>query len=208
MSRTQPRYLSTRLLEESAASDPFTQFRGWFHDALTAGLPESNAMVLATATPEGMPSTRHVLLKELDDEGFVFFTNHGSRKVSEISENPHVSLCFPWFTMERQVVVCGRAYQVSREESSAYWVTRPRDSQISAWASAQSSVIGSRQELERLATDIAERFPGDVPLPDFWGGFRVVPDSVEFWQGGLARLHDRLRYRRVDAHWEIVRLAP
>jgi pyridoxamine 5'-phosphate oxidase len=161
-----------------------------------------------TATAEGVPSTRHVLLKELDSEGFVFFTNHGSRKAAEILQNPHVSLCFPWFAMERQVVACGEATAITREESRAYWVTRPRDSQIGAWASAQSSVIASRAELEASAAEAAERFPDDVPLPEFWGGFRVVPSIMEFWQGGPGRLHDRLRYRRADGDWTIERLAP
>lgn len=190
------------------AVDPFAQFRSWLHDAVTAGLPEPNAMVLATAAADGAPSTRHVLLKELDSKGFVFFTNQGSRKVSEMTQNPHVSLCFPWFSMERQVVVCGTASPVAREESEAYWNTRPRESQIGAWASPQSAVISSREELEAAAADVAGRFPDDVPLPDFWGGFRVVPQTVEFWQGGPGRLHDRLRYRRADGHWELQRLAP
>ncbi|WP_276320731.1 pyridoxamine 5'-phosphate oxidase [Phytoactinopolyspora endophytica] len=202
------RYTSTRLLESDAAADPFTQFRSWLHDSVTAGLPEPNAMVLATATRDGVPSSRHVLLKELDDEGFVFFTNHGSRKASELSDNPHASLCFPWFPMERQVVACGTAAAISREESQAYWVTRPRDSQIGAWASQQSTVIGSREELESEAAAMAKRFPEEVPLPDFWGGFRLVPDTVEFWQGGLGRLHDRLRYRRAGEAWVLERLAP
>lgn len=202
------RYTSTRLLEQDVAADPFAQFRTWLHDAVTAGLHEPNAMVLATATTDGAPSTRHVLLKELDSKGFVFFTNQGSRKVSEMTQNPHVSLCFPWFTMERQVVVCGIAAPVARQESEAYWVTRPRESQVGAWASAQSSVIGSRDELEAAAASVAERFPGDIPLPEFWGGFRVVPQTVEFWQGGPGRLHDRLRYRRHDGDWALERLAP
>ncbi|NED98955.1 pyridoxamine 5'-phosphate oxidase [Phytoactinopolyspora halotolerans] len=202
------RYTSTRLLETDVAAEPFTQFRAWLRDAVSVGLPEPNAMVLATSTPDGIPSSRHVLLKELDGEGFVFFTNHGSQKAAEIAQNPHVSLCFPWFPMERQVVVGGTATAISREESLAYWVTRPRDSQIGAWASRQSSVISSRDELESEAASVAERFAEEVPLPEFWGGFRVVPRMLEFWQGGVGRLHDRLRYRRVDGAWVLERLAP
>lgn len=203
------RYTSTRLLEQDVATDPFVQFRSWLHDAVTAGLPEPNAMVLATATLAGTPSTRHLLLKELDAEGFVFFTNRGSRKASDIAQNPCASLCFPWFAMERQVVVNGTAAPIGDDENEAYWVSRPRESQIGAWASAQSTVIGSREELEEAAAAVAERYPEEVPLPDFWGGYRVVPSSIEFWQGGPGRLHDRLRYRRSDDQpWTLERLAP
>lgn len=208
LDRMRRRYASRRLLTEDVADDPFTQFRDWLHDAVTAGLSEPNAMVLATASASGIPSSRHVLLKELDTQGFVFFTNHGSRKAREIRENPHVSVCFPWHAMERQVVACGRAAEVTRDESLAYWLTRPRDSQIGAWASAQSTVIDSREELENAADEIARRYPEDIPLPDFWGGYRVTPETVEFWQGGPGRLHDRLRYRRDGDGWTVERLAP
>nr|WP_281353571.1 pyridoxamine 5'-phosphate oxidase [Phytoactinopolyspora mesophila] len=208
MARMRRRYTSTRLLEADVAGEPFTQFRSWLHDAVTAGLAEPNAMILATATNDGVPSTRHVLLKELDAHGFVFFTNHGSRKSAEMTQNPHVSLCFPWFAMERQVVICGNAIPLRREESEAYWRTRPRDSQIGAWASAQSSVIESREQLEAAAAEVAQRFPDEIPLPEFWGGHRVVPTTVEFWQGGPGRLHDRLRYRRDSGDWAVERLAP
>ena len=203
-------YHRRRLLESDVPVDPFELFRAWLAAAIEADLAEPNAMVLATADASGRPSARHVLLKELDDAGFVFFTNLRSRKADEMAVNPAVSLCFPWFAIERQVVVTGAAAKVSRAEAAAYWSTRPRDSQLGAWASEQSSVIGSRDELERRAAGMAERFTGDVPLPEFWGGFRVTPDSIEFWQGGPARLHDRLRYsRRADSGpWHLERLAP
>ncbi|HET6920476.1 MAG TPA: pyridoxamine 5'-phosphate oxidase [Jiangellaceae bacterium] len=208
LARMRRNYPAERLLESALADEPFMVFRSWLAAAIDCGLPEPNAMALATATPDGRPRARHVLLKELDDSGFVFFTNLGSRKAADISVNPAVSLCFPWFAMARQVVVTGTAEPVTRAETEAYWVTRPRESQLSAWASDQSSVIGSRAELEAAAEAAAERFPEAVPVPPFWGGYRVVPDTVEFWQGGPARLHDRLRYQRTDGGWRLERLAP
>jgi pyridoxamine 5'-phosphate oxidase len=208
LARMRRNYPAERLLESALADEPFTVFRSWLAAAIDCGLPEPNAMALATATPDGRPRARHVLLKELDDSGFVFFTNLGSRKAADISVNPAVSLCFPWFAMARQVIVTGAAEPVTRAETEAYWVTRPRESQLSAWASDQSSVIGSRAELEAAAEAAAQRFPEAVPVPPFWGGYRVVPDTVEFWQGGPARLHDRLRYQRTDGGWRLERLAP
>lgn len=202
------RYAAARLREADVQAEPFAQFRLWLHDAVTAGLPEPNAMVVATATLSGQPSARHVLLKELDDDGFVFFTNHESRKARELAENPQASLCFPWFAMERQVVACGSVERVSDKDTLAYWVTRPHESQIGAWASEQSTVIGSRTDLEAAARAVAKRFPGDLPVPEFWGGYRVVPQTVEFWQGAPGRLHDRLRYRREGDAWVLERLAP
>lgn len=206
--RMRRRYATGRLLEGDLAADPFDEFRAWLHDAVAGGLPEPNAMVLSTVGVDGQPSARSVLLKGIDNGGFVFFTNRSSRKASEITGNPRVSLCFAWIAMERQVLVCGEASPVSREASQAYWVTRPRESQVGAWASRQSTVIGSRQELEAAAAAVAERFPDDIPLPDFWGGYVVVPQTIEFWQGGAARLHDRLRYRKDKDAWVVERLAP
>ena len=208
LARMRRRYATARLLEHHVAREPFAQFRSWLHDAVTAALVEPNAMVLATADAHARPSARHVLLKELDTRGFVFFTNLGSRKARELAANPWASLCFPWFTMERQVVVCGGVERLSVAESGAYWATRPRESQIGAWASAQSTVIGSRADLEAAAAEVARRHPAEIPLPEFWGGYRVVPETVEFWQGGPGRLHDRLRYRRADDTWALERLAP
>jgi pyridoxamine 5'-phosphate oxidase len=197
-----------RLLESDVAAEPVAQFRVWLAAAVAAGLPEPNAMVLATATPDGRPSARHVLLKEVDAAGFVFFTNHGSRKAMEMTANPVVALCFPWFAMARQVVVNGTVAQLPRSAVEDYWTTRPRDSQIGAWASRQSAVISSRSDLEAAAAAAARRFPGPVPLPEYWGGYRVEPEEVEFWQGAPGRLHDRLRYTRAVDGWQLERLAP
>jgi pyridoxamine 5'-phosphate oxidase len=208
LARMRRNYPTERLLESAVPTEPFAQFHSWLSAAVAVGLPEPNAMVLATATADGRPSVRHVLLKELDDSGFVFFTNLRSRKAVEIASNPAVSLCFPWFAMARQVVASGAASQVTRAETEEYWATRPRESQLGAWASDQSSVIGSRAELEAAAAAAAERFSETVPVPPFWGGFRVTPHTVEFWQGGPARLHDRLRYTRTDGGWRLDRLAP
>ena len=201
------RYDRPPLLEDHLADTPAEQFAEWMDDAEDAGLVEPNAVVLSTIH-QGEPRSRHVLLKHADADGFVFYTNLTSDKARDIAAEPGVSLCFPWFPMQRQVIVHGTALRVPREEAWMYWRTRPRESQIGAWASHQSTVIGSRMDLERAADEVARRFPGDVPLPDFWGGFQVRPATVEFWQGGPGRLHDRLRYRRVDSGWLIERLAP
>jgi len=201
-------YPAGRLLESDAAVDPIAQFRAWLAAAVAAGLPEPNAMVLATATPAGQPSVRHVLLKDVGDDGFVFFTNQASRKAVEMAANPAVALCFPWFAMARQVVVNGTAARMPRSAVEEYWATRPRDSQVGAWASRQSAVVGSRGDLEAAARAATQRFPGPVPLPEFWGGYRVEPEEVEFWQGAPGRLHDRLRYTRTEEGWRLERLAP
>ncbi len=189
--------------------DPVVQFLGWFDAAVAAGLVEPNAMTLATAGPDGRPSARMVLLKGVDQAGFVFFTNYGSRKGRELDANPRAALVFWWGELQRQVRVEGRVERTGRQESAAYFRSRPVGARLGAWASEQSRVIGGRAVLEERVAELAERFGDDVPLPPFWGGYRVVPDAVEFWQGRPDRLHDRLRYRRrPDGGWTVERLAP
>lgn len=192
------------------APDPVSQFQRWFDDAVRDGLTEPNAMVLATAAPDGTPSARTVLLKGLDERGFVLFTNRDSRKGTEMRANPVASLVFPWFEVDRQVVVTGHVSEVSRAESAAYFASRPRDSQLGAWASPQSTTVTDRGVLDEAYAAVRRRWPDgtDVPLPDHWGGFRITPGTVEFWQGRVSRMHDRLRYRRVGDAWTVERLAP
>ena len=197
-------------LAESDLADTWTgQFDRWFTEAVSAGIAEPNAVVLGTASPEGRPSARTVLLKGYDERGFVIFTNYTSRKARELDANAHASLVFPWIALERQVVVEGEVQRTSATETADYFRSRPLGSQIGAWVSHQSTVILSRAELERRQADLEERFAGaEVPVPPFWGGFVVVPRSVEFWQGRPSRLHDRLRYRRDNDDWVIERLSP
>jgi pyridoxamine 5'-phosphate oxidase len=202
-------YSDRGLHREDLNPDPVAQFSAWFMHASELAVPEPNAMSLATVDESGLPWQRTVLLKYYDHDGFVFFTNHGSRKAKQIAIHPHVSLLFPWLTLERQVIIQGRAEKISSAESLRYFATRPRESQIGAWVSNQSDVITSRKFLLQKLAEIREKFQhGNIPLPSFWGGYRVVPASFEFWQGGPARLHDRFLYRRTTTNWHIERLAP
>jgi pyridoxamine 5'-phosphate oxidase len=202
-------YTRHGLSESDIDPDPLVHFQRWFDQAIAAGLIEPNAMTLATATPDGRPSARMVLLKGVDNGGFVFFTNYESRKGMELAANPWAALVFYWPELERQVRIEGRVERISAEESDAYFASRPNGSRIGAWASRQSSVIGSRADLEQRVAEL-EQFYADrtVPRPPFWGGFRVIPDTIEFWQGRPNRLHDRLHYRRNAGRWIIERLSP
>jgi pyridoxamine 5'-phosphate oxidase len=198
-------------LEEShLAADPFTMFGRWMEEAVAAGLHEPNAMVVATADASGVPSARMVLLKGYDERGWVFYTNTASRKGEELAANPRCALLFPWHPLERQVRVDGTATRVSDDEVAAYFARRPRGSQLGAHASRQSRPVAGREELAASYDEAAARWDGDapVPVPEEWGGYRVAPDAVEFWQGRPGRMHDRLVYRREGDAWETVRLAP
>jgi pyridoxamine 5'-phosphate oxidase len=202
-------YSSRKLSRGSVARDPFAQFGTWMAEALNSEVLDATAMLLATADAEGRPSSRVVLLKSFDESGFVFYTNYESKKGADIAENPHVSLHFFWPDLERQLIIKGPAEKISRERSEAYFDSRPEDSKLGAWASKQSSVVGSREELERRFADAEERFRGEkIPCPPFWGGYCVTPHSFEFWQGRASRLHDRICYERKGDDWQIVRLSP
>ncbi len=202
-------YSLAGLVEKDLARDPFRQFEKWFQEAEAAKLTEPNAMTLATVGKDGRPSARTVLLKGLDGRGFTFFSNYESRKGRELELNPHVSLVFPWIALERQVLVEGTVTKISREESDAYFHSRPRASQLGAWVSQQSAIISGRSVLEESMKALEKKYAGaEVPLPPHWGGWRVAPETVEFWQGRRSRLHDRLRYRRHQDGWTVERLAP
>ena len=202
-------YSSRGLHRADLQADPLDQFAAWFGQASELQVPEPNAMVLATVDERGMPCQRTVLLKYFDASGFVFFTNLGSRKSRQIAANPLVSALFPWITLERQVMVQGHAQSISTAESLRYFASRPRESQIGAWVSNQSEVITSRKFLLQKLAEMREKFRhGAIPLPSFWGGYRIVPQAIEFWQGGPARLHDRFLYQRNPDGWHIDRLAP
>ncbi len=197
-------------------ADPLAAFTGWLEDAVVAGLAEPNAMVLATADQSGQPSSRTVLLKNADQRGFIFYTNLQSRKSREIWENPHASVVFPWFAMHRQICVVGEVAPIGRDEAQEYFGSRPRDSKLGAWVSEQSTVIADRSILDNRFDELSRRYPDDIQMPDFWGGWLIVPTTVEFWQGRPSRLHDRLRFHRTvnggklddSTAWAIERLSP
>lgn len=197
------------LRREDLAEDPILQFEDWMQQVLEIGISDPTAMTVATVGSDGQPSQRIVLLKHVDSRGFVFFTNYSSRKARELAGNPRISLHFPWHTADRQVKVCGSAEKVSTAESLKYFLSRPRDSQLAAIASRQSTVLSSRTVLMNQFELLKQKFrEGEIPLPDFWGGYRVTPVEIEFWQGGENRLHDRFRYTREGDAWKIDRLSP
>jgi pyridoxamine 5'-phosphate oxidase len=203
-------YLRDGLRRDQLASDPIEQFERWMAQMVAAEISDPNAMTIATVDASGQPSQRIVLLKGLDQRGFVFYTNLRSHKAQDLKQNPKISLHFPWHCLERQVKVCGVAQQMTAAESLKYFLSRPRESQLAAWASNQSRPISSRAMLMQQFEAMKNKFSkGEIPLPDFWGGFRVKPEQIEFWQGGAHRLHDRFQYtRQADDSWEIARLEP
>jgi pyridoxamine 5'-phosphate oxidase len=202
-------YKHEPLDEETLDKDPVEQFRVWFEEAHASGIPEPNAMTLGTADKSGRVACRTVLLKAYDDRGFVFFTNYGSRKAAQMAENPHAALLFPWVALARQVEIAGPVEKISPAESIAYFLSRPVGSRLGAWVSEQSKVISSRSVLVAKYEELKRRFAdGEIPKPDFWGGYRVVPETIEFWQGGGDRLHDRFLYTRKDGTWTRARLSP
>jgi len=199
---------SGQLLEGAIADDPFRQFAAWMDDALKASVLDPNAMTVSTVGPDNKPSARVVLLKSFDADGFVFFTNYESKKGTDLEANPNAVMSFFWPQIHRQAAIYGGVKKTGRAESEKYFKSRPVDSQIAAWASEQSSEIASREVLENRFEEFREKFVDDVPLPPFWGGFRLIPTKFEFWQGRQNRLHDRIVYQLNDSDWSVVRLSP
>lgn len=209
LSNLRNEYTLNGLRREELKESPFQQFELWFQQACKAELSEPNAMILATVSKTGQPFQRTVLLKYFDNKGFVFFTNYESRKAMQIEENHQVSLLFLWIDLQRQVQICGEASKISQGESLKYFTTRPRGSQLGAWCSPQSKVVSSRTILQLKFDEIKRKFQNqEIPLPSFWGGYRVIPRSFEFWQGRENRLHDRFLYSMGEDRWHIERLAP
>jgi pyridoxamine 5'-phosphate oxidase len=196
------------LSEADLGPDPIARVAAWLEEARGAGVVFPEAAALATADATGAPAVRHVLVKRIDDSGFTFFTNLESRKGRHLAENPRAGLAFLWRELDRQVCVTGPVSAISREDSAAYFATRPREARIGAWASRQSRVVTSREELDAAYQDVGARFPGDVPLPPHWGGFTLAPDAIEFWKGREHRLHDRIRFARSEGDWRVERLWP
>jgi pyridoxamine 5'-phosphate oxidase len=201
-------YEQGELNESDINHNPLDQFNKWLAEAIKNEVPEPNAMVLATVNKDGQPGARNVLLKSADDNGFIFFTNKNSDKASDLKQNPNCTLLFSWLSQHRQVIVKGNASEISREESNTYFQTRPYGSRISAWVSEQSQVIKSREELEIKVKEFMDKYPENVPMPDYWGGYLVKPESIEFWQGRPSRLHDRIRFTKKGNTWTIERISP
>ncbi|MEM6735467.1 MAG: pyridoxamine 5'-phosphate oxidase [Bacteroidota bacterium] len=202
-------YTRASLDESSVSKDPMKQFEKWFQETLEVKIIEPTAMSLATVNENGQPFQRTVLLKTYSSDGFVFYTNYSSRKAKHISNNAKVSVLFPWYTLERQVMITGEVNKVSTKDSLEYFLSRPRGSQLGAWVSSQSEVISSRKVLETKLAEMEHKFKeGKIPLPGHWGGYRIVPDTIEFWQGRPNRLHDRILYEKEESSWKISRLAP
>lgn len=209
LNKMRQEYRSGNLDEKEMPSNPLDQFRNWFEEAISSGITEPNAMTVATSTAEGKPSARVVLLKEMNDNGFIFFTNYNSRKGHELITNPFVAVVFDWHDIERQVRIEGIIEKVDENESDAYFNIRPNESKLGAWASPQSKIVSGREELEELEKSYAIRFKGnEIPRPPHWGGFLIKPTMIEFWQGRPNRMHDRMAYYKNGSNWELRRLAP